>query len=123
MELRLARMDARPERVIGSLYLDGDFLCYTLEGDKPIPAGRYALTWHDSPHLHARVPMLLDVPGRTYILIHVGNTAKDTEGCILVGLTREADAVGKSYQAFWLLLNRLQLPAFLTVDDAPARTA
>lgn len=29
---------------------------------------------------------LQDVPGRSGILFHVGNTVKDTQGCILVGL-------------------------------------
>lgn len=123
MELRLARVDVRPSRTLGDLYLDGQFLCHTLEGDNPIPPGTYGLVWHDSPHLHARVPMLVDVPGRSYILIHVGNTARDTQGCILVGLTREPDAVGLSYVAFQRLLNRLQLPATITVDAAPLKTA
>jgi hypothetical protein len=47
-----------------------------------------------------QMPRLLDVPGRAGILIHPGNTHKDTEGCILVGDERTADTILKSRQAF-----------------------
>lgn len=30
---------------------------------------------------------VLDVPGRTAVQIHVGNTVKDTSGCILIGMS------------------------------------
>jgi hypothetical protein len=76
----------------GKLYLTGKYLCETLElpwKDNQrkiscIPTGEYRLLKRHSPkfghHYH-----LQEVPGRSLILIHTGNTAKDIEGCILVG--------------------------------------
>lgn len=49
-----------------------------------IPVGTYRVVKRYSPkygnHFH-----ILDVEGRSYILIHVGNYYTQTEGCILVG--------------------------------------
>ena len=49
-----------------------------------IPKGSYTLVRHWSrkfPYIHLQ---LLDVPNRSGILIHAGNTPKDTSGCILL---------------------------------------
>src|SRR5579863_7371737 len=49
-----------------------------------IPSGMYVLIPHNSP-AHPDTWEIKDVPGRTEILLHPGNSSHDTEGCILVG--------------------------------------
>lgn len=92
MELHLLRDSTSNEGTTGKLSVDGVFCCFTLElylGDGgvgcAIPAGRYPVTMAFSPHMQMMLAHVNNVPGRTGILIHDGNTEKDTEGCILVG--------------------------------------
>jgi len=62
-----------------------------------IPLGMYKCVYNKDK----RVYDILNVPGRTLIQIHVGNTIKDTEGCILVGEQHSKDMlVKKSNKAF-----------------------
>lgn len=49
-----------------------------------IPAGTYDCIPHDSLK-HPQTWEITGVPGRSEILIHIGNTTKDTLGCVLVG--------------------------------------
>ena len=69
---------------------------YKIKGKSAIPEGRYAVVISYSPKFKQWLPILLGGPefNRKWqgIRIHAGNTAKDTEGCILVGQNR---AVGK----------------------------
>lgn len=85
--------DIRSNRAnLGSLHLDGEELCKTLENPdlnnhnniSCIPLGTYKVIKYSSPK-YPKVWEILDVPGRTHVLIHVGNTEANTEGCILVG--------------------------------------
>lgn len=89
----------------GRLFLNGLYQCDTLEdpyhpvkvyGDTRIPEGFYHIDiratggFHNRysrryPEFHEGMLQLRNVPGYTYILIHIGNSAKDTRGCILVG--------------------------------------
>lgn len=104
MILTLVRRTSTRRDTLGLLFLDGRFLCYTLEdeyrtqkvyGETRIPAGTYRLAlrregrlFHKySKRFHENHPMLWlqDVPGFRWIYIHIGNTERDTEGCILVG--------------------------------------
>ena len=51
--------------------------------------------------------LVQDVPNRDYILFHRGNTAKDTRGCILVGLGSQQDIVNNSTLAMDLLMKEV----------------
>jgi hypothetical protein len=117
MELDLRRVELSSVCTIGELYVDGEFECYTLEdavrdrkipGETAIPAGRYQVILSWSPRFRRILPLLVDVPGFEGIRIHPGNTAADTEGCILVGQARGAAAVFQSRGAFEGLFLKLE---------------
>jgi hypothetical protein len=61
-------------------------------GQTAIPAGTYDVVVNISPKCRRLLPRLLNVPHFEGILIHRGNTDKDSAGCILPGENR---AVGK----------------------------
>ena len=96
--------------VMGTLLINGDRF-YTLEppnkgnrkGESCIPTGDYVCHLVRSPKFGLTYE-LEDVPGRSHILFHKGNTADDTEGCILVGKRMghvgDRHAVTQSKKAF-----------------------
>lgn len=113
MQLRLERVQIDHDVTIGSLSADGVWQCWTLEdvvrpkhikvpGQTAIPAGRYRVLITPSPRFKRDLPLLVDVPNFSGVRIHPGNTAADTEGCILVGAERGADgkSIGRSRVAF-----------------------
>lgn len=51
-----------------------------------IPSGSYECVYTYSNRFNKMLPLLLNVKGFDGVRIHSGNSAKDTEGCILVGL-------------------------------------
>lgn len=87
-------------------------------GETAIPTGRYRVTLGvRSPRMSQKkayefcdgyVPRLINVPGFDGILIHIGNTARDSEGCILVGENREVGKVLNSTATFKRLYARLR---------------
>lgn len=106
MELKLERFYLGDKYTIGRLSIDGTYYCDTLEDkvrDLPkeakvmhetaIPAGTYKVIVNVSPRFKRELPRLLNVPHFDGILIHRGNTAKDTSGCILVGENKEVGKV------------------------------
>lgn len=108
MILKVYRLPAVNNAVIGSLLMDGVFICYTLENDRlKIPVGVYPLSLYDSPHAGHIVPLLAGVPGRAEIEIHCGNMPRDSKGCLLVGLNHTDDTVEDSISAFDLLLPKI----------------
>lgn len=93
MKLKLVRVSEYKDAMLGVLCLDARPMFVTLEDrwfdNEPqlscIPAGKYKIKIHNSPKF-GRVFQVMDVPGRSQILIHAGNTKEDTHGCILLGL-------------------------------------
>lgn len=99
MELTLKRAFSGTVGVIGHLFCEQKQISDTLENlNYIIPAGRYKVVKHFSGHFKAVRPMLVDVPGRKYILFHEGNFASDSKGCILLGdyLTKNCFAHSKA---------------------------
>lgn len=93
--LTLVRYTRTDEAILGSLYLNGAFVCYTLENAaKAIPCGMYKVQNSKSPKFKRELPLLhnAQVPASRGIRIHVGNSAKDSQGCVLVGMSRNSDA-------------------------------
>ena len=87
------------------------------KGITAIPTGRYRITLAvQSPKFSKRaiyqfcngyLPRLINVPGYDGVLIHIGNTARDTEGCLLVGRNTQVGKVLDSRKTFIELYDRL----------------
>ena len=79
--------------LIGKAYVNGAFFGYTLENDSyKIPIGNYSASLRDSQKFGKKL-LFLDVPGRSGILVHNGNTKDDTRGCIIIAKDREGETV------------------------------
>ncbi|EAH8123751.1 hypothetical protein GSX27_00410 [Campylobacter jejuni] len=128
MKITINRRYTGKTCVIGKFkVLDDDdkilFECFSLEEDKEglesgkdlrIPEGNYNLKRHSPSRFENTLRSITkkdddtminvyndDVPSSRAILIHWGNTDKDTKGCILLGLTKDNnnESVGQSRQA------------------------
>lgn len=125
MELALTRISLGDTCTIGELHADGEWICFTLEdkvrevegqpvekwkvaGETAIARGRYRVTLTMSDRFKRIMPLLLGVLGFVGIRIHWGNTDKDTEGCLLVGLTTAGNLIYKSRAAFDKLFPLIQ---------------
>jgi hypothetical protein len=113
IKLLLKRIARKPGYTIGKLFVDGEYFCDTLEdtdrldegmsldeikklkqpGQTAIPEGSYKVIVNVSPKFKRLLPRLVNVPGFDGVLIHRGNTAKDTAGCILVGENKKVGMV------------------------------
>jgi hypothetical protein len=104
MNLTLKRQPRSDGCTLGELFINGTFFCYSLEPDDQgphpaIPLGRYRVIITLSQRFGRRLPLVVDVPGRMGIRFHPGNTADDTDGCILLGNSKTENAVGQSRKA------------------------
>jgi len=118
INLLLIRDTFSKNSVIGELFINGELICDTLENPwqdnqrniSCIPEGEYPVRLRlaresaSRDYLHLLVQ---EVPNRDWILFHRGNTAKDTSGCILVGLGSQQDVVNNSRLAMDLLMKEI----------------
>lgn len=119
MQLTLKRTECGQVCTIGELLIDGQHEAWTLEdvvrpdgvkipGETAIPFGTYTVDITYSPRFKRDLPLLIGVQGFVGIRIHPGNTASDTEGCILVGQGRGRNCILSSRAAFDALFPKLQ---------------
>lgn len=105
MKILVDRFKSNEKTTLDKIFIDDKFQCYGLEdehriekvwGETRIPEGIYNVKfrkvgkYHQEylkrfPKLHVGMLHVTDVPGFKHILIHIGNTEKDTAGCLLVG--------------------------------------
>lgn len=111
MKLVTIRYNSAENHTNGALLINGHFACYTLEdeyrstklhSETRIPDGTYQVRlrteggFHQKylkrfgPDFHKGMLQIMDVPNFEFILIHIGNSDKDTAGCLLVGNTNDA---------------------------------
>lgn len=142
MKLLLKRTVLTPKFTQGELYIDEKYFCDTLEdtnrdsnkngkfdngevkvfGETCIPYGSYQIEMIISPKFSPRyggrkVPHIKNVNSFENVLIHSGNTVKDTEGCILVGQKSGEGIISNSKNTLFKLLDILDKnSANLSID-------
>ena len=145
--LTLLRSYPKDEYTIGLLYVKGRYFSATLEdtdrgllqtmpleeirrikikGKTAIPKGTYKIMLTVSEKFKNRawakpygglVPLLVDVPGYSGIRIHPGNTAADTDGCILPGQNLQPGKVLNSTVTYRKLMDEYLYPAHLAGEE------
>lgn len=103
--IRVDRTWSNRDATISRVYINGKFVCHGLEdeyradkvpGETRIPAGEYDVTLRTVGGFHGRYSRMFgarhhgmlwvrDVPGFEFILLHIGNYERDTDGCLLLG--------------------------------------
>lgn len=128
--VEILRVEESEQGTLSVMRINKQMFCATLEppdrlnevGRSSIPPGQYICRPYKSPK-HGRTWQIMDVPGRTWVLFHKGNTVDDTEGCICVGSHpdkfRGDRAVLNSGRTFKRLVNRIGLdkPFHLTITE------
>lgn len=146
MEILIKRIAKKSKYTIGKMYIDGQYICDTLEdadrglnqnmslkeinskkvyGETAIPTGTYKVDMNTvSPKFKSRtwakpyggkLPRLVSVPGYDGVLIHPGNKAEDTLGCILVGENKAVGQVLNSQTTFKRVMSILTEGTNITI--------
>ena len=133
MEIVIWRKFQKDGYTIGRMYIDGVFFCNTLEdtdrglmqgmnvgeimtkkiaGKTAIPVGDYKVCRTYSPRFKKMMAQIMNVKGFAGVRIHAGNSAKDTDGCPLLGDADEKNIqnwVGNSRKRYVEFDTKLQL--------------
>ena len=143
MEILVKRIAKKSKYTIGKMYIDGQYICDTLEdADRGLnqnmsleeiknkkvygePTGTYKVDMNTvSPKFKSRtwakpyggkLPRLVLVPGYDGVLIHPGNKAEDTLGCILVGENKAVGQVLNSQVTFKKIMSILTKGTNITI--------
>lgn len=123
MKIEVIRYNSTKDHTNSIILINGKFECYALEdeyrvnkvkGHTRIPNGTYNVTLRDfgGKHQHYKkkygsawhkgMLWIREVPNFKYVLIHIGNTDKDTDACLIVGDTqaRGENFIGQSAIAY-----------------------
>ena len=127
--VQVVRREYTDTTTLGELYVDGTFVCFTLEdtdryltqdtpldtilakkkpGHTAIPIGAYKMAITYSSRFKKRLLIIKDVPGFTGIRFHTGNIPEDTDGCVLVGMEEENGALKDSRKAMTAFMGLIQ---------------
>lgn len=129
MKIKLIRTYKSDTYTIGNIYIDDKYFCdsledrvrdYNMDGDlldageskvfgkTAIPYGTYEVILTMSPRFKRMLPRLVGVKHFDGVLIHRGNKAKDTHGCILVGENKQKGAVINSTKYELLIVDAIK---------------
>ena len=135
--LTLRRFARASGWTIGHLSAGGEALCFTLEDPDrllvglpklpkrtAIPHGHYDVRMTPSARFNRVTPQLMDVPGFAGVRIHPGNSAADTEGCVLPGRAADlfAGLVRESAKAYAELFSAIDVAGGARIAILPADT-
>jgi hypothetical protein len=137
MKILVKRISFKKGYTVGKMYLDGVYFCDTIEDEyrglkqtmplaeikqikvmhkTAIPSGIYDVTVNMSPAKKRMLPRLLNVPGFDGILIHRGNTADDSSGCIIIGENKVVGKVINSTEYENRLVDILKKESKITIE-------
>lgn len=130
MNIQINRKWFTDKSTIGELLIDGVVFCYTLEdvarangvkipGITAIPQGSYKLIVSESVRFKKELPLIyspestdlsIESWGKKWsgIRLHAGNTAADSEGCIILGSVRLQDTVLDSALAVTAFMDKIK---------------
>ncbi len=139
MHILVNRCESDSKATRSEVSVDGTFVCYAVEdeardikveGETRIPAGTYKVGVRKVGGFHAKYAKLFDfhrgmlhvqnVPNFEHILIHVGNSEKDSAGCLCVGLAKGPDMTvlqsRMGYKKLYMMVIRSAEAGTLTIE-------